>query len=96
MDGSVNSKGVGEANSVPGIMGFAVGDTAVAREIGVAIGVAIFVSTAVVLTVDMPVSIRAVGVFAGVDLKLLQDANVAATRKKVVNDLSKIFTFHLP
>jgi hypothetical protein len=44
----------------------------------------------------MPVSLIAVGVFAGVDLKLLQDANVAATRKKVVNDLSKIFTFLLP
>ncbi len=79
----MNSDGVGEAGNVAG-------------GIGVAVGIAICVSAAAVLTVDMAVSITFAGLVVGVDMKILQETSIAGVRKKGINDLPKIFTFHLP
>lgn len=61
-----------------------------------AVGIAVRVSVPTVLTMGMAISVIAVGLVAGVDLKPLQDASVAATRNKGINAFSTIFTFRLP
>ena len=91
MDGSVNSKDVGEGNSAAGIIG-----VAVARGMDVAVGIATCASATVGPTVDMAGSFTSVGPVVGVDKKLLQDANMAEARNKAINVLSKVFTFLLP
>lgn len=95
MEGSVNSSGVGEADNGEGEVGAVVGKDSVGREIGVAVGIALCVPANAVLTVDMAVSIVSAALVLGVDMKLLQDASVAA-RKKGIIVLAKIFIFHLP
>jgi len=83
MEGSVNSKGVGEAVGVAG-------------EIGVVAGSLSLLSATAVLTVNMAVTITSVGLVLGVEMKLLQDASIAGARNKGINVLPKIFTFQLP
>jgi hypothetical protein len=103
MEGSVNKSGVevpsrvGEGNVGYGVGGrrVVVSNDTVGRSctLGVAVGTALRVSARAVLTVDMAVSIRSVGLSVAVDRKLLQDASIPAARNKIVIVPLKIFIF---
>ena len=64
--------------------------------VGTNVGIAVCVSTPVILTVEMAVSITPVGLIAGVDKKPLQDVNIDAIRNNGSITLPMIFTFPLP
>jgi hypothetical protein len=88
MEGSVNTSGVDVGGSVGREVCVGIGENNVGREPGVAVGIALCVST-----VDTVVSRISAALVVGVDMKLLQDVSITGARNKGINILPKIFTF---